>query len=98
MTFERRHTMSIFLLLFLALASSSCNAPSADKLDDVAEWRHYAADRGSTKYSPAAQIDASNVADLEIAWRWTTPDSKLETGEFPEPRDIIKAIEAKKSG
>jgi quinoprotein glucose dehydrogenase len=43
------------------------------------EWRHYGADRSSSKYSPAAQIDASNVARLEVAWRWTTPDSQVET-------------------
>ncbi|MDE2664159.1 MAG: PQQ-binding-like beta-propeller repeat protein [Gemmatimonadota bacterium] len=34
------------------------------------EWRYWAGDAGSTRYAPLAQIDASNVADLEIAWRW----------------------------
>ncbi len=42
------------------------------------EWRHYAADRASTKYSPAAQIDASNVSELEVAWRWVTPDGQVD--------------------
>ncbi|MEM6706073.1 MAG: pyrroloquinoline quinone-dependent dehydrogenase [Acidobacteriota bacterium] len=35
------------------------------------EWQHYGGDKGSTKYSPLSQIDAGNVADLEIAWRWS---------------------------
>ena len=33
-------------------------------------WLYYGGDAGSTKYSPLDQIDADNVADLEIAWRW----------------------------
>jgi len=35
-----------------------------------AEWRSYAADLASTKYSPLDQINASNVNRLQIAWRW----------------------------
>ena len=34
------------------------------------EWRYYGGDAGSTKYSPLEQINASNVKQLEIAWRW----------------------------
>ncbi len=45
----------------------------------MVEWSHYAGDRASSKYSPAAQIDAGNVAKLEIAWRWTTPDRGIDT-------------------
>ena len=48
------------------------------------EWPHYAADQQSTRYSPLAQIDASNFNDLEVAWRFRTdnfgpaPEYKLE--------------------
>ncbi|MES1167079.1 MAG: PQQ-binding-like beta-propeller repeat protein, partial [Pseudomonadota bacterium] len=34
------------------------------------EWRYYGGDAGNTKYSPLDQINASNVKQLEIAWRW----------------------------
>ena len=34
------------------------------------EWRIYGGDPGHTRYSSLDQIDASNAADLEIAWRW----------------------------
>ena len=34
------------------------------------EWRFYGGDAGSTKYSPLDQINASNVKQLEIVWRW----------------------------
>ena len=35
------------------------------------EWRTYGGDAGHTRYSALDQIDASNAADLEVAWRWT---------------------------
>src|SRR5882762_582524 len=34
------------------------------------EWRFYGGDAGSTKYSPLDQINASNVKDLQVVWRW----------------------------
>ena len=34
------------------------------------EWRYYGGDAGSTKYSPLDQINATNVKDLQVAWRW----------------------------
>jgi quinoprotein glucose dehydrogenase len=33
------------------------------------EWRSYAGEPGSTKYSPLDQINRSNVAQLKVAWR-----------------------------
>jgi quinoprotein glucose dehydrogenase len=33
------------------------------------EWRNYAGDNGSTKYSPLAQISKDNVTKLAVAWR-----------------------------
>lgn len=43
--------------------------PLGAQQSDV-DWRYWGSDAGSTRYSPADQIDAGNVADLEIAWRW----------------------------
>lgn len=36
------------------------------------EWRSYAADLASTRYSPLDQIDARNFGELEVAWRFRT--------------------------
>jgi quinoprotein glucose dehydrogenase len=36
------------------------------------EWRSYAADGGSTRYSPLDQINATNFNKLEVAWRFKT--------------------------
>ena len=41
------------------------------------EWRSYAADVYSSKYSPLDQITADNFDDLEVAWRWRTADTHL---------------------
>ena len=34
------------------------------------QWRHYGGDAGATRYSPLAQVNADNVGDLEVVWRW----------------------------
>jgi quinoprotein glucose dehydrogenase len=47
-------------------------ASGAAKAQD--DWPAYAANHSSTKYSPLAQIDRSNVDQLEIAWRWKSID------------------------
>lgn len=44
----------------------------------IDEWKHYAGDQGSTKYSPAAQINSKNFEKLEVAWRWSSADTRLE--------------------
>ncbi len=58
------------------------------------EWRSYAGDIGGKKYSPLDQIDASNFADLEIAWEWTSVDTRVSRstpggGEWSAPLDTI---------
>jgi len=44
------------------------------------EWPSYAADIKGTRYSPLAQIDASNFNRLEVAWRFKTDN----LGPYPE--------------
>ncbi len=39
------------------------------------EWRFYGADGGHTQYTPLDQIDAENVNELRIAWRWQAENS-----------------------
>jgi hypothetical protein len=36
------------------------------------QWLHYGGDAGGQKYSPLAQINAANVAQLEVAWQYST--------------------------
>lgn len=42
--------------------------------DDPSEWRVYNGDLGRSKYSGLDQINRSNVADLELAWRFRVDD------------------------
>ncbi len=38
------------------------------------EWLTWGGDAGNSRYSPLDQINAGNVAQLEIAWRWKATD------------------------
>ena len=57
-------------------SSGQAGQPSTAK----GEWPHYTADLKGSRYSPPAQIDASNFAKLEVAWRFKTDN----LGPFPE--------------
>ena len=39
------------------------------------EWRSINGDDASTRFSPLAQIDASNFNRLKVAWEWKGKDS-----------------------
>jgi len=45
------------------------------------EWPAYAGTYAAAKYSPLDQINAGNVKDLQIAWRWTSPDHALRAAK-----------------
>ena len=50
------------------------------------EWRAYAADKASTKYSPLDQVDAESVHDLRVAWRQSTiPDATRQGNAMDAP-------------
>ena len=53
------------------------------------EWRSYAGDLGSTKYSPLDQINRANVQDLEIAWRWKTDNFGARTETYSRVTPIM---------
>jgi len=45
---------------------SGAGSPKSD-----IEWRFFGGDAGATRYSSANQINAANVRDLRVAWRWS---------------------------
>ena len=50
------------------------------------EWRAYAADKASTKYTPLDQIDAESVHDLRVVWRQSTiPDATRQGNTLDAP-------------
>ncbi len=70
-----RLDVAAIALLFAVAAPS---APARGQYGAVGgEWRHYGGDAGGTKYTPLGQIHPGNVDDLEIRWRWESPDNAL---------------------
>ena len=41
------------------------------------EWRQYAGDNASTKYSALDQITAENFSNLKVAWTWRSVEEEL---------------------
>jgi quinoprotein glucose dehydrogenase len=63
--------MRRFVPVILLLVSTA--APVAGQYGATkGEWRSYAAEPGSTKYSPLDQINKENAKNLRIAWRFKT--------------------------
>ncbi|MGD2069501.1 MAG: PQQ-binding-like beta-propeller repeat protein [Gemmatimonadota bacterium] len=58
------------VLAILPQGPAAAQSAAGDAPVPPGEWRYWGRDAGSTRYSPLEQIDASNVADLEWAWRW----------------------------
>jgi quinoprotein glucose dehydrogenase len=57
--------------------------PSSTGATAAGDWRYYAADAASTKYSALSQIDRANVGGLQTAWRWTSIDYELAKAHGP---------------
>ncbi len=74
-------------LLGLALAVTAL-ASHAQSGAAAPEWLAYAGDAASTKYSSLAQIDESNVARLDVAWR--QPSIEYPAGETLRASPILE--------
>ncbi len=70
----RMVTLGTALVIALSMAADA-QAPEGVK---DGQWRHYSGDTASTKYSPLDQINASNVNNLEEAWRWESVGAQVE--------------------
>src|SRR5690606_11619654 len=63
-------------------------AGATNSADGIAEgpgttggaWQYLGGDAAHTRYSPAAQIDRSNFADLEEAWVWDGASFGAQSG------------------
>jgi quinoprotein glucose dehydrogenase len=62
------YSLSACALLFYAVAPAAHAQAGAKN----GEWRTYGGDLGNTRYAPLDQINASNFAKLQIAWRFDT--------------------------
>jgi glucose dehydrogenase len=66
---ERLRPSLAFLLLTISAAPLHAQ--------DAAQWGYYSGDKHTTRYSPLAQIDKANVAQLRIAWRHPQVDPAI---------------------
>jgi quinoprotein glucose dehydrogenase len=62
-------------LLTLSALGLAVAIVGAQRMTPNGEWRYYAGDASSTKYSPLGQVTRANVRDLQVAWRWNSPDN-----------------------
>jgi quinoprotein glucose dehydrogenase len=62
--------MRKILFASLSVCLLALNSVDAQHGATNGEWRFYGGDAGGTKYSPLDQINAANVKQLQIAWRW----------------------------
>src|ERR1051325_2901017 len=58
------------VLLLHAQLSSAGQGKQIVRGNAPGEWRYWGADAWSTRYSALDQIDASNFANLQVAWQW----------------------------
>ncbi len=96
-------TIRCLTVLVLAVLNLACLAApvAAQPGARNGEWRAYAADTYSSKYSPLDQITADNFDELEVVWRWRTADTHLvvegEQGASVVPAetlfDLLEAAE-----
>ena len=68
-----RRTGNLVCALALGLSALSplqALAQAQNRQNPDGEWRYQSADAWGTRYSPANQVNATNFADLEVAWVW----------------------------
>jgi len=88
----------IVLPIVLAAAGGLESHAQSVRQSDVVEWPHFGADLAATRYSPLEEIHRSNVADLAVAWRWTSPDGaiagtrKLRAGQFKATPIMVAGV------
>ena len=77
--------MKLPILLPILMAAFGCHA----------QWSHYGADAGGSRYSPLRQINRETVANLEVAWTYHTgalePKSELNGKAASESTPILAA-------
>jgi quinoprotein glucose dehydrogenase len=74
----RLHSLPLLLALVVVIAACETTTPrSATAPPANGEWRTYGGTYASARYSPLDQINRDNVARLQVAWRWRSPDHEI---------------------
>ena len=75
-----RCTQGSAILCAVLLVFMSAVSGAASPGTENGEWHYLGGDSAHTRYSPAAQIDASNFDDLEEAWVWDGASFNAQSG------------------
>ncbi len=70
-------TIALFICSVVGVVAT---AGAQQRSGEMVEWPFVGAEQSASKYSPIADIDASNVEQLEIAWTWEP--NELPNQEF----------------
>ena len=90
---------NLFILLLGTILLLGCS-PETSKEDaaPVGDWRHHGGNHNSDKYAPLDQIKGSNFSELEVAWRYRSPDLDLPedlaypTGDYRAVPLVVNGI------
>ena len=77
--------------LLVALFVSACGQEQSEMSAADGDWRHHGGNHRSDKYSPLDQVNGSNFALLEVAWRYRSPDLDLPE-ELAYPTGDYRAV------
>lgn len=80
-----RKLFSFFPLFYIVITVHSQKSPSSHHRREVefsrkGQWANYGNDPGGMRYSPAKQINATNVKNLKPAWTYQTGELKTYEG------------------
>lgn len=65
-------------LLIRAVPSGARQGSGLVRGNAPGEWRYWAADAWSTRYSPLDQINGSNFNSLQVAWQWNASELGID--------------------
>src|SRR4051812_47196985 len=75
--------MRIRYALLIGIAAMLPVLAQAPKPNPGADWPMYNRDLGGTRYSPLTQINATNVANLKMAWSYRLSNPAAPRGAAP---------------
>ena len=70
-------TLIVTITLGVVIVVTGASELRAQDEPATGAWPSYGGNAESTKYSPLDQIDATNVARLQVAWEWVSPDGPI---------------------
>ncbi|MDO8631213.1 MAG: hypothetical protein Q7R41_12040, partial [Phycisphaerales bacterium] len=70
--------------IFVLIMSSVAVIGAQRRSLPMVEWSYVGGDQGVTRYSTLADINTTNVSQLQLAWEWKSPDRPMpEFKTFP---------------